>query len=53
MYRDGKKQIEENIIRSIRNLLKLKKENELIKERIMIDIGQFFNKNKKKIIIKH
>ena len=30
MYRGGKKQLEENILKHIRNLLKLKKENEAI-----------------------
>ena len=33
MYGGGKKQSEENIIKSIRNLFKLKKENEAIKDR--------------------
>ena len=38
MYGDVKKQSEENIIKSVRNLFKLKKENEAIKDRITKDI---------------
>ena len=37
-YGSVKKESEENIIKSIRNLLKLKKENESIKDRIIRDI---------------
>ena len=35
VYGGGKKQSEENIIKSIRNIFKLKKENEAIKDRII------------------
>ena len=38
MYGGGKKQSEENIVKSIRNLFKLKKENEEIKDRVIKDI---------------
>ena len=38
VYVGGKKQLEENIIKSIRNLFKLKKENEAIKNKINRDI---------------
>ena len=38
VYGRGKKQSEENIIKSIRKLFKLKKENEAIKDRIIRDI---------------
>ena len=38
MYGSGKKQSEENIVKSIRNLFKLKKENEEIKDRVIRDI---------------
>ena len=38
MYGGGKKQSEENIVKSIRNLFKLKKENEEIKDRVIRDI---------------
>ena len=49
MHGGGKKQSEENIIKSIRNIFKLKKENEAIKDRIIRDIRTLF---KKMIIIK-
>ena len=42
MYGARKKQLEENIIKSVRNLLKLKKENEAIKDRIIRDIMTLF-----------
>ena len=42
VYTGGKKQSEENIIKSIRNLFKLKKENEAIKDRIIRDITTHF-----------
>ena len=61
MYGGGKRQSEENIIKSIRNLFKLKKENEAIKDRViryirtlykqehdyykLIRVGKFWNKN--------
>ena len=38
----GEKQSQENIIKSIRNLFKLKKENEAIKDRIIRDIRTLF-----------
>ena len=38
VYGGGRKQSEENIIKSIRNIFKLKKENESIKNRIIRDI---------------
>ena len=38
VYGDGRKQSEKNIIKSIRNIFKLKKENESIKNRIIRDI---------------
>ena len=38
----GEKQSQENIIESIRNLFKLKKENEAIKDRIIRDIRTLF-----------
>ena len=50
MYGDGKKQSEENKIKIIRNLLKLKIENEAIKVSVIRQLGQFLNKKKKKII---
>ena len=40
----GKKQSEESIIKSIRNLFKLKKENEAVKDRIIRDIMTFLIK---------
>ena len=42
MYGDGKKQSKENIIKSIKNLFTLKKENEAIKDRIIRDITTLF-----------
>ena len=36
------KQSDENIIKSIKNIFKLKKENETIKNRIIRDIGNLF-----------
>ena len=50
MYGDGKKQSEENKIKIIRNLLKLKIKNEAIKVSVIRQLGQFLNKKKKKII---
>ena len=38
VYEGGRKQSEKNIIKSIRNIFKLKKENESIKNRIIRDI---------------
>ena len=43
-----KKQSEENINKSIRNLFKLKKENEEIKDRIIRDIGTLFEQQEEK-----
>ena len=42
VYRDGKKQFEENIIKSMRNLFNLKKEKGGIKDRIIIGIRTLF-----------
>ena len=42
MYEDGKKQPKENMIKSIRNLFKLKKETLTIKDRIIRDIRTLF-----------
>ena len=42
VYGGGKKQSEENIIKSIRNHFKLKKENEAIKDRTIRDIRTLF-----------
>ena len=42
VYGGGKKQSEENIIKSIRNNFKLEKENEGIKDRIIRDIMTLF-----------
>ena len=42
VYESGKKESEENIIKSIRNLFKLKKEKEEIKDRIIRDIRTLF-----------
>ena len=39
-----KKQSEENMIKSIRNIFKLKKENEAIKDRTIRDIRTLFEK---------
>ena len=47
VYGDGKKQSEENIIKSIRNLFKIKKENEEIKDRIIKDIKTLFEQEEK------
>ena len=44
VYGNGKKESEENIIKSIRNLSKLKKEKEEIKDRIIRDIKALFKK---------
>ena len=50
VYGGGKKQFKENIIKSIRNLFKLKKESQAIKDREYLEIlGPFLNK--KMIII--
>ena len=49
-YGGGRKQSEDNAIKSIRNRFKLKKENEAIKDRIIRDIRTPFL-NKKMIII--
>ena len=46
-YGGGKKQSEENIIKRIRNLFKLKKENEAIKERIIRDIRTLYEQEEK------
>ena len=43
----GNKQSEENIVKSIRNLFKIKKENEEIKERIIRDIRKIFDQEEK------
>lgn len=50
MYGGGKNQSEESIIKSIRNLCKLKKGNEAIKDRIIKDVRTHFL-NEKMIII--
>ena len=42
MYGGGKKKFEEDIIKNIRNLFKLKKEKERIKDRIITDIRTLF-----------
>ena len=42
MHRSGKKQSKKNIIKIIRNQLKLKKENEAMKNRIIRDIRTLF-----------
>ena len=42
MYGGGKKQSEENIIKSTSNFFKLEKENEAIKDRAVRDIGILF-----------
>ena len=42
VYGVGNKKSEENIIKSIRNLLELKKENEAIKDIIIKDIRNLF-----------
>ena len=48
VYEGGKKQWEENIIKSIRNLFKLKKENEAIKDRIIRDIRTVLEQQEEK-----
>ena len=45
MYGGGKKQSEENIFKSIRNLFNLKKENEAIKDRIIRDCRTLFKQD--------
>ena len=50
VYGGGKKQSEENIIKSIKSLFKLKKKKELRIEQLVI-LGPFLNK--KMIIINH
>ena len=47
VYGGRKKQSKENIIKSIRNLSKLKKENEPIKDRIIRDIRALFEREEK------
>ena len=47
VYESRKRQPEENIIKSIRNLLQLKKENEAIKDRIIRDIRALFEREEK------
>ena len=42
VYGGGKKQSEENIIKSIRNLFKLKKENDAITDQIITDNRTLF-----------
>ena len=42
VYSSGKKQLEEIMIKSIRNLFKLKTENKAIKNRIIRDIKTIF-----------
>ena len=44
-------QLEENIIKSIRNLFKLKKEIESVKCKMIGDIRTLFEQQKKKIIL--
>ena len=46
VYGGGKKQSKENILTSIRNLFKLKKDNEAIKDRIIRDVITLLNKKK-------
>ena len=47
MYVGGKKESEENIIKSIRNLFKLKREKEAIKDRIIRYIRTLFKQKEK------
>ena len=47
MYRVGKKQPKENIIKSMRNLFNLKKENKEIKYGIKTDITTLFEQEEK------
>ena len=51
VYGGGKKQSEESIIKSIRNLFKLRKENEEIKDGIIRDIRTLFEQEDKDITI--
>ena len=44
MYGSGKKESEENIIKSIRNLFKLKKKKEKLKIELLEILGPFLNK---------
>ena len=48
MCRRGKKQSEENLIKSIRNLFELKTENKAMKDRIIRDIRTFFEQQGQK-----
>ena len=48
LYGDGKKQLEENITKNIRNLFKIKKEIEEIKDSIIWDIRRLFAQEEKK-----
>ena len=48
MYGGRKKQSEVNIIKNIRNLFKLKKENNTIKDRIIRDIRTLFEQQEEK-----
>ena len=48
VYEGEKKQSEENIIKSIRNLFKLKKENEAIKDKIIGDIRTLLEQQEEK-----
>ena len=50
MYGGRKKQSEVNIIKNIRNLFKLKKENNTIKDRIIRDIRTLFEQQEEKDI---
>ena len=50
LYGDGKKQLEENIIKSIKNLFKIKKEIEEIKNSIIWDIRRLFAQEEKKLL---
>ena len=50
VYGSGKKQSEEDVIKSIRNLFKLKKENEEIEHGITTDIRTLFEQEKEIII---
>ena len=47
VYGGGKKQSEVNVIKSIRYLFKLKKENEAIKDRVIRDIRALFEQEEK------
>ena len=48
----GKKQSEENLIKSKRNLFKLEKENKAIKDRLIRDIRKHFEQEEKKYYYK-